>query len=86
MRWPLLLLPAFLSAQEPVRVTTRLVEVGVIAETKKGGPILDLSREELTLLDGGREEKILFFTAGSRGSPAEAGETLVGRILDLPGT
>jgi VWFA-related protein len=65
-----------LSAQEPVRVTTRLVEVGVIAETKKGGPILDLSREELTLLDGGREEKILFFTAGSKGSPAEAGETL----------
>jgi VWFA-related protein len=68
MRLCAALLPLLALAQEQraVRVTTRLVEVGVIAETKRGEPVLGLAREDFILFDGGREEKILFFAAGQQ--------------------
>jgi VWFA-related protein len=52
------------SGQATVRVTTRLVEVVVVAETKKGEPVTDLKQEDFSLSDGGRKEPISVFTAG----------------------
>ena len=45
------------------RVTSRIVEVSVVAEDKQGRPVVDLRAEELVLTDGGRPERIVSFTA-----------------------
>jgi len=58
------MVPVVASEQATVRVTTRLVEVVVVAETKKGEPVTDLKQEDFSLSDGGREEPISVFTAG----------------------
>ncbi len=50
------------ASQETVRVTTRLVEVSVVAETKNGDPVSDLTQEDFTILDQGRAERIAVFT------------------------
>jgi VWFA-related protein len=47
--------------QTVIRVTTRLVEVNVIARDKNG-PLRDLTRDDFTVLDRGREQKIAFFS------------------------
>ncbi len=59
------------SGQQPLRVTTRMVEVSVVAETSQGEPVSDLRQEDLRLLDEGREQQIAFFTpASALGRPA----------------
>ncbi len=45
------------------RVTSRIVEVSVVAEDKQGRPVVDLQAEELVLSDGGRPERIVSFSA-----------------------
>ncbi|HEX9189029.1 MAG TPA: VWA domain-containing protein [Vicinamibacteria bacterium] len=50
------------------RVTSRVVEVSLVAEDEKGRPVADLKAEELVLRDGGRPEHLLSF-AGPPGSP-----------------
>jgi VWFA-related protein len=45
------------------RVTSRIVEVSLVAEEKQGRPVLDLAAEELVLTDGGRPERIVSFSA-----------------------
>jgi VWFA-related protein len=45
------------------RVTSRMVEVSVVAEDKQGRPVVDLRAEELVLSDGGRPERIVSFSA-----------------------
>jgi VWFA-related protein len=52
------------------RVTSRIVEVSVVAEDRQGRPVVDLKAEELVLSDGGRPERIVSFTAQSLPSPA----------------
>jgi len=60
------------SEQEPFRVTTRLVVVNVVVHDKKGAPVTGLTRDDFTLFDGGKEEKISLFSverrAAARGS------------------
>src|SRR5512135_2176978 len=68
---------AVTSEQATVRVTTRLVEVVVVAETKRGEPVTDLKKEDFSLSDGGREEPIGLFVAGK---PKESGT----KIMPLP--
>ena len=46
-------------------VTSRIVEVSVVAEDKRGRPITDLKGDELVVLDGGRTERIVSFTGPS---------------------
>jgi len=41
------------------RVTSRMVEVSVVAEDRQGRPVVDLTAEELSLTDGGRPERIV---------------------------
>ncbi|HFB98608.1 MAG TPA: VWA domain-containing protein, partial [Bryobacterales bacterium] len=48
--------------QETFRVTTRLVEVSVVAETKDGEPARGLKAEDFKLYDNGEPQKIVFFS------------------------
>ncbi len=51
--------------QPPVRITSRLVEVHVIAESPNGEPVEDLTREDFALFDGGVRERISLFAVES---------------------
>jgi VWFA-related protein len=53
--------------QEPpvVRVTTRLVQVNVIVQDKKGEPVTDLTRDDFTLFDQGQAQIIGTFSVES---------------------
>ena len=53
--------------QEPpvVRVTTRLVQVSVIVQDKKGEPVTDLTRDDFTLLDQGQPQIVSTFSVES---------------------
>ena len=56
--------PAAPAGQRPaVKVTTRLVQVNVVAMTKKGQPVEDLKRDDFILFDEGKQQKIAFFSA-----------------------
>jgi VWFA-related protein len=60
-----------------VRVTTRLVEVRVIAQDKQGEPVSGLAREDFVLLDEGREQPISTFAVESNTPSAPCTETLL---------
>src|SRR5260370_5150921 len=55
--------------QPTIRVTTRLVQVNVVVHDKKGEPVRDLKKEEFTLLDKGKEQKIAVFAVESSDAP-----------------
>jgi VWFA-related protein len=45
-----------------IKVTTRLVDVGLVAYDKKGHPVTDLKAEDLEIYDNGHKQEIRFFT------------------------
>src|SRR5271170_7379392 len=47
-----------------IRVTTRMVEVNVIVRDHNG-PVSDLRKEDFTVFDKGKAQKIAFFSANS---------------------
>ncbi len=53
-----------------LRVTTRLVDVDVVAYDKKGHPVMDLKPEEFEIYDNGRRQEIRFFGTAT-GASAE---------------
>jgi VWFA-related protein len=59
-----------------VRVTTRLVQVRVIAQDKRGELVSGLAREDFVLLDEGREQPISTFAVESNTPSAPCTETL----------
>jgi VWFA-related protein len=63
----------------PLRVTARLVDVGVVVYDKKGHPVTDLKPEDFEIFDNGRKQEVRFF---SRASGAPAGGSAA--ILDQP--
>jgi len=54
-----------------LRSETRLVQLNVIVETKKGRLVEDLKKEDFTLLDNGKEQKIALFATESAKAPEE---------------
>jgi len=48
-----------------IRVTTRLVQVSVVAHDRKGEPVADLTKNDFVLLDEGKEQKIAVFAVES---------------------
>jgi VWFA-related protein len=60
----------------PVRITTRLVEVRVIAQDKQRQPVSGLAREDFILLDEGREQPISTFAVESNTPSTPCTETL----------
>ncbi len=75
-----------------LRVTTRLVVVNVVVRDKHGAPIEGLARDDFTLLDGDRPQKISFFSVQSGRTlqqslqllPVNAYSNRVSREGDLP--
>jgi VWFA-related protein len=55
-----------------LRSETRLVQLNVIVETKKGRLVEDLKKEDFTLLDNGKEQKIALFATESAKAPGTA--------------
>ena len=55
-----------------IRVTTRLVQVSLVAHDKKGQPVADLKKEDFTLYDKGQEQKISMFSMDTRAASAAA--------------
>ena len=69
------LTPIALSAQNPpqpaaIAVSTRLVQVGVIARDKNG-PVADLTKDDFVLLDRGKPQKISVFSIESAQSASK---------------
>lgn len=58
-----------------LRVTTRLIEVTVVAQDKKGQPVRDLTGDDFTLLDNGKKQPISVFALNTT-QPAPTGEAL----------
>lgn len=48
-----------------LKVTSRLVDVGVVAYDKKGRPVNDLKAEDFELYDNGRKQDIHFFSSAA---------------------
>ncbi|HET6207084.1 MAG TPA: VWA domain-containing protein [Terracidiphilus sp.] len=55
-----------------IKVTTRLVDVGVVAYDKKGHPVTDLKAEDLELYDNGRKQEIRYFSPATIPAPPPA--------------
>ena len=64
-----LLLAAGLSAQDQppvIKVSTRLIEVGVVAHDRRGAPVVDLSQADFEVFDDGKRREVAFFSFESR--------------------
>jgi len=71
-------------AQAPIRVTTELVLVNVVARDKNGQPVRDLKQEDFTLYEDGKKQQISTFDFEDVGQlEASAGPTISGAA---PGT
>src|SRR5580700_5392196 len=59
--------PAPAPNQEPnvIRSTTRLVQISVISQDAKGQPLAGLKKEDFTVLDEGKPQRIAVFTCAS---------------------
>jgi len=55
--------------QQVIRVATHLVQVNVVVHDHKGAPVQGLTRDDFTILDGGKEEPISIFSVESGRSP-----------------
>jgi VWFA-related protein len=80
------LVPAFSAAPVPqspsgqsasLRVTTRIVEVNVVVQDKKGEPIADLTRDDFEVSEQGKTQAIAAFSV-------ESNRTTIGRAETLP--
>ena len=69
---PIIILIAQDQTQPTIRVTTRLVQVNVVVHDKKGEPIADLKKEDFTILDKGKEQKVAVFAVDSIDAPRKA--------------
>ena len=69
--------PATSAQNFPLRVTTRLVQVDVVVQDKKGQPITDLKQEDFEVTDQGKPQKISVFAI-------ESNQKAIGRAEPLP--
>ncbi len=66
---PIIILIAQDQNQPTIRVTTRLVQINVVVHDKKGEPIVDLKKEDFTILDKGKQQKVAVFAVDSIDAP-----------------
>jgi VWFA-related protein len=71
-----LLLPMALASQEsrqapPIHVTTHLVQIGIIVRDKNG-PVANLTKDDFSVFDRGKAQKISVFSVESSGSAPPA--------------
>jgi VWFA-related protein len=55
-----------------LKITSRLVDVGVVAFDRKGRPVTDLKQEDFEVYDEGRKQEIHYFTAPAFSAPEAA--------------
>jgi VWFA-related protein len=72
----ILLMASFAVTQEPViRVSTKLIQVNVVVRNSHGA-VADLTKDDFTIIDAGKEQKVALFsvssTAGTTGHGAAA--------------
>jgi VWFA-related protein len=60
------------SSSFTLKVTTRSVDVGLIATDKHGKPVIDLKQDEVDLYDNGRKQQLISFHHAIPGAPAPA--------------
>jgi len=63
-----------------IRVTTRLVQVNVVVH-KKGEPVSDLKKEDFTILEKGKPQKVAVFAVDSIDAPPKAWPALPPNIF-----
>jgi VWFA-related protein len=63
-------------SQQPLRVTTRLIQVDAVVLDRNDVPVKGLTREDFTILEDGAPQRIGFFSAESPGARAATSETL----------
>lgn len=70
-----------------IHTATRLVQVNVIVQNGKGGPITGLKKEDFSLLDNGKPQQVAFFsaTAPSRTVPPPLAGNVFTNRSDLKG-
>jgi VWFA-related protein len=70
-----------------IRSTTRLVQVSVVVQDKKGNPITGLRKEDFTILDEGKRQDIAFFasSAPARTTPSLLPSNVFTNRYDLKG-
>ena len=55
-----------------LKMTSRLVDVGILAYDKKGHPVKDLKAEDFEVYDNGRRQEVRFFTQFASGTAANS--------------
>lgn len=76
--------PAQPGSDQPIlRVTTRLIQLNVIAQDRHGNPVTDLSKDDFVLKDAGKEQKISVFALErwDKAAPAIGGHVVAGQTL-----
>ncbi len=68
----------------PIRVTTHLVEIGIIVRDKNG-PVANLAKKDFVVLDRGKPQKISVFSVESSESAPPAEPLPQNTFSDLPG-
>jgi VWFA-related protein len=80
--------PQTASDQPIARVTTRLIQLSVVAQDRHGNPVTNLTKEDFVLKDGGQQQNIAVFSMEraevTPGTPV-GGEVVAGQTLP-PGT
>jgi VWFA-related protein len=62
-----------------IRVTTRLVEVSVVARDKDG-PVRDLTKADFSIVEKGKDHPIAFFSMHTAGAPVAPGATAAAKL------
>jgi VWFA-related protein len=62
-----------------LKLTSRLVDVGIVAWDKKGHPVKDLKQEDFEVYDNGRKQDLRFFTQFSTDAPAAPADPAANR-------
>ncbi|HUD14053.1 MAG TPA: hypothetical protein VMQ56_10400 [Terracidiphilus sp.] len=62
-----------------LKLTSRLVDVGIVAWDKKGHPVKDLKQEDFEIYDNGHKQDLRFFTQFSSDAPAAAADAAPNR-------
>src|SRR5215470_15192037 len=88
-RFALFLAALLVTAQAPIRVGTRLVEVQVIVRDKKG-PVHGLTQDDFQILDQGKPQKIAIFAVpalpvGTDSKPKPLGPNVASNIITRSG-
>jgi VWFA-related protein len=74
------------SSSFTLKVTTRLVDLGLFATDKHGKPILDLKQDEIEVYDNGRRQPLAGFKRVATPSTAEPSKPQIGTFTNVRST